>query len=155
MYHKHLIESIKSFKKSDKLKKSKIEMDLRELTHKYNTVYYLYNNDVITYIGQSLNVNDFTINRRIIEHHKNGKKFDKYIIRKVELEYSVSIIESVEILKYKPVENKSFSVTNDELRFAYNQIYGPLTKEDERYIYVLGMKRSGNSNLISEIIYNI
>ena len=146
MRRKQLTESIKTFKQTNKLKKLKVEMDLRNLTITYNTIYYLYNNDVVTYIGQSVNVNDFTINRRIIEHYKNGKKFDKYIIRKVDLEYDIDIIESFEIVKHRPTENSSLSAKGYELRSVIEDINGHISREDDRYITEMCMKRSGKHN---------
>jgi len=146
MIRKQLTESIKVFKQTNKLKKSKVEMDIRSLINTYNTIYYLYNNDIVTYIGQSLSVNDFTINRRIIEHYKNGKKFDKYVIRKVDLEYDINIIESFEIVKHRPIENNSISAKGDELRSVIRDINGHISREDDRYITEMCMKRSGKNN---------
>ena len=98
-------------------------------------VHYLFNDDVITYIGKSENVNDFTRIRRIIEHYKNGKKFDKFIIRNVDLKYNIDAVEAYEIMIHKPKENKSINLVKGEIRSLLISVRGYITKEDERYLY--------------------
>jgi hypothetical protein len=147
------IDSVKEFKRTEKLKRSKSMMDLRTITKTYNIIYYLYNNDEITYIGQSRDVNDFTRIRRIIEHHKNGKKFDKFIIRNVDVKCDLDAIEAFEILTHKPKENKSVNFNYHRTRTLLRSVRGYITKEDERYIYEMGKNQSGNGDSISDLIY--
>ena len=147
------MDSIKEFKRTEKLKKSNTMMDLRSITNTYNVIYYLFNNDVITYIGQSRNVNDFTRVRRIIEHHKNGKKFDKFIIRNVELRYDLDAIEAFEILVHKPKENKSINFNYSDIRSLLRKVKGNVTKEDDRYLYEMSMNQAGRKNEISDVIF--
>lgn len=147
------IDSIKEFKRTEKLKKSNTVMDLKTLTKTYNTIYYLFNGDVITYIGKSENVNDFTRIRRIIEHYKNGKKFDKFIIRNVDLKYNLDAIEAFEIVVYKPKENKSINFNYGDTRSLLRRVQGHITKEDERYLYEMSMKQAGRKDEISDLIF--
>jgi hypothetical protein len=147
------IDSVKEFKRTEKLKRSNSVMDLKTITNTYNVIYYLFNNDVITYIGKSENVNDFTRVRRVIEHYKNGKKFDKFIIRNVDLKCSIDAIETFEILIHKPKENKSVNLNYSSARSLLRSIQGYITKEDERYMYLMGKNQSGNRDSICDIIY--
>jgi hypothetical protein len=145
------IDSIKEFKRTEKLKKSNTVMDLKTLTKTYNTIYYLFNGDVITYLGKSENVNDFTRIRRIIEHYKNGKKFDKFIIRNVDLKYNINAIEAYEIMIHKPKENKSINLIKGEIKSLLTSVRGYITKEDERYLYEMGQNQSGRKNSINTL----
>ena len=145
------IDSIKEFKRTEKLKKSNTVIDLKTLIKTYNTIYYLFNDDVITYIGKSENVNDFTRIRRIIEHYKNGKKFDKFIIRNVDLKYNIDAVEAYEIMIHKPKENKSINLVKGEIRSLLISVRGYITKEDERYLYEMGQNQSGRKNSMSTI----
>jgi hypothetical protein len=145
------VDSIKEFKRTEKLKKSNTMMDLRFITDTYNVIYYLYNNDEITYIGQSRNVNDFTRVRRVIEHFKNGKKFDKFVIRNVDLRYNLDAIEAFEILTHKPKENKSVNFGYHRTRSLVSSVKGHLTKEDERYMYLMGKNQAGQNDSINPI----
>lgn len=147
------VDSVKEFKRTEKLKKSNSMMDLRTITDTYNVIYYLFNDDVITYIGQSRDVNDFTRVRRIIEHHKNGKKFDKFIIRNVDLKYNIDAIEAYEILVHKPKENKSVNFNYGDTRDILRNVQGVVTKEDDRYLYEMSMKQSGRKDEISDIMF--
>lgn len=152
-YDKDLAASIREYKRTENLKKSNTIVDLREITETYNIIYYLYVNDVITYIGQSKNVNDFTRLRRIMEHYKNGKKFDKYHIRNVSLDYDIDAIEAFEIITHKPIENKSINMQHHEIRHLMERMNGYFSMTDERYLYEMSMKRAGLEKDISPIRY--
>ena len=148
------IDSVKEFKRTEKLKRSNSMMDLRSITNTYNIIYYLFNDDVITYVGQSRDVNDFTRVRRVIEHYKNGKKFDKFIIRNVDLKYNLDAVEAYEIIIHKPKENKSLNYRYHDARTLLSTIRGYITKEDEKYLYEMSMNQSGRKDKISSIIYS-
>ena len=64
-------------------------------------VYFLYKNDDLVYIGQSINIFN-----RLYSHVENGKDFDFYSFVKCDTQKEAETFERYLINKYKPILNK-------------------------------------------------
>lgn len=111
-----LIQMKSSFERLDeneilKTRSERIYVD-QTTSKKCHHIYFLYDNDVIVYVGQTTAV-DTSPHSRPLSHSKEGiKKHDSYELFEVPLDLEIDLVEGYFINKYKPKYNSSMPVSN-------------------------------------------